>query len=62
MMKDEYGRIFLGDIILEINGSSVNNLDDIFHQLDKYKVGQEVTITYLRKNKKLKTKLKLQEL
>lgn len=62
MMKDEYGRIFLGDIILEISGVPVNSLDDVFHQLDKYKVGQVITITYLRKNKKMKTKLKLQEL
>lgn len=62
MMKDEYGRIFIGDIILEINKKAVNNLDDIYHELDKYKVGQEVTITYLRKKKTLETKLKLQQL
>ncbi len=62
MMKDEYGRIFLGDIILKINNKTVDNLDDIYYQLDKYKVGQEISITYLRDKKKIKTKLKLQQL
>lgn len=62
MMKDEYGRIYLGDIILKINDSPVNNLDDIYHVLDKYKVGQTVNVTYLRDSKTKQTKIKLQEL
>ncbi len=60
--RDRRGRYMLGDIILKIDDHEVNNYDEIFNVLDNYKVGDEVTITYLRGDDEKKTKLKLMEL
>jgi S1-C subfamily serine protease len=60
--RDRRGRYMLGDIILKIDDNEVNNYDEIFNVLDNYKVGDEVTITYLRGDDEKKTKLKLMEL
>lgn len=62
MSRSYRGRYQLGDIILEIDGKEVNDYDQIFNVLDGYKVGDEVEVTYLRGDKKRKTKLKLMEL
>ena len=60
MMRDRYGRIYIGDVILKINNTEVNSRDDIYHELGKYKIGEEIEIKFIRdgKNKKVKTKLK----
>jgi S1-C subfamily serine protease len=57
--KDRYGRIFIGDIILEIDGTSVDNFDDIYQVLDAHKAGDRVTIKYLRDDKIKTTSLEL---
>lgn len=62
MMRDRYGRIYVGDVIIKINKEAVNSKDDIYQILEKYKIGDTITIEYTRANKKLKTKLTLQEL
>lgn len=62
MSRDRRGRYLLGDILLEIDGKEVNNYDEIFNVLDNYNVGDQVEITYLRGDKKNKTKLKLMEI
>lgn len=62
MMKDNYGRIYLGDVILKIGGKEVNNLDDIYYELDKYKIGDTIDLEYLREGKKRKAKVTLQQL
>ncbi len=51
MSEDIYGRIFLGDIILEIDGVETNSFDDIYQVLDKHKVGDKVVIKFLRDDK-----------
>jgi S1-C subfamily serine protease len=62
MMRDRYGRIYIGDVILKINTNEVNSLDDIYHQLGKYKIGDTITVHYLRKKKVRKVKVKLKPL
>jgi S1-C subfamily serine protease len=62
MMKDNYGQIFAGDIISTIEGVKINTKDDIFHELEKYKIGDIIKIQYFRGNKKKSTKIKLKEL
>lgn len=62
MMKDNYGRIYLGDVILNINGKAVNNLDDIYYELDKYKIGDTVNIEFLRDKRKQTVSVTLQQL
>ncbi len=60
--RDSYGRYYVGDIILKVDGKVVNNHDDIYHILNKKKFGDIVTITYLRKDRKKKVKVKLTKL
>jgi S1-C subfamily serine protease len=62
MNKDAFGRIHLGDIILKINEKEVNSRDDLYLELDKYKIGETVDITYLRDEKIKTTKVKLQKI
>ncbi len=62
MTQDQFGRIFLGDIILTVDNQEVNNLDDIYQVLDTKKIGDAVEVKYSREGKILKTKVKLQAL
>lgn len=62
MTQDQLGRTYLGDIILSVNGQAVNNLDDIYQVLDKYKIGEEVTVKFRREGKIQTTQIKLQAL
>jgi S1-C subfamily serine protease len=62
MTQDQYGRTYLGDIILSVDGQDVNNLDDIYQVLDKHQIGDEVMVKYRREGKVLATKIKLQAL
>jgi S1-C subfamily serine protease len=60
MSRDRYGRVYLGDIILTIDGKKVTNLESVYQLLDNYTVGNRVTIIYQRENKTKKTTLVLQ--
>jgi len=62
MMRDRYGRIYVGDILLEINGAEVNSRDDVYHELGKYKIGDTIKIKYLRDNKHKSVKVTLKPL
>lgn len=62
MGRDRYGRYYIGDIITKIDGKPINNFDDIYHVLEKYKVGDKVTVTYERDGKIKTTKVKLTQL
>lgn len=59
MTQDKYGRIYLGDIILKVDGQEVNSLDDIYQAMETRKVGDTVEIQYRRDGKDYKTKLTL---
>lgn len=62
MTQDRYGRTYLGDIILSVDGQDVNNLDDIYQILETKKIGDEVTVKYRRDGKNLSAKVRLQAL
>ena len=59
IQQDQRGRIYLGDVILAVEGKEINNYNDIYHTLSGYKVGDTVELTYQRKDKLYKTKIKL---
>lgn len=59
IQQDQRGRIYLGDVILAVEGKEINNYNDIYHTLSGYKVGDIVEITYQRKDKLYKTQIKL---
>lgn len=42
------GDIILGDIIIEINSVAVSSFDRVRDELERYNVGEEIEITYLR--------------
>ena len=59
MLRDSWGRLYIGDVIIKLDEHNVNSLSDLYHALDKYKIGDSVTITFFRNNKKFTTKVKL---
>ena len=60
MTQDEFGRVFIGDIILAVDGKEVNSLDDIYQVLETKKIGDQVDVRYRRDGKNLTTKITLQ--
>lgn len=50
----------LGDIITEINGKPVGTDEELGRLLDRFKVGEEVEVTFLRDGRQRKTRLRLQ--
>ncbi|MCB2181178.1 MAG: trypsin-like peptidase domain-containing protein [Desulfobulbaceae bacterium] len=42
------GELFMGDILVGLNGVSITSLDDLLQELEKYKVGDEVTLKVIR--------------
>ena len=62
MMKDNFGRIYIGDVITKINNKEVNSRDDVYHELEKYQIGDTIKIEYIRENKSRSTSVKLKAL
>lgn len=62
MTKDKYGRIYPGDVILKVAGKEVNNLNDVFYALESHKIGDKITIEYLRNDKRHKAEVTLKAL
>lgn len=62
MTQDQYGRIYIGDVILSVEEQTVNNLDDIYQVLEKKKIGDTVSVKYSRSGKILTAKVKLKAL
>lgn len=60
--QDRYGRYYIGDIIISIDGKPVDSFDDIYHVLEGYKIGQTVRVEYIRDNKKKIANMKLSQL
>jgi S1-C subfamily serine protease len=60
--QDRQGRMYLGDIILAVDGKEVNNLDDIYQVLDKKNIGDTVSVKYRRDGKTHTTQVTLQPL
>lgn len=60
--RDAYGRYYIGDVITKIDDQKVETYDDIYHALEAYKIGDEVTVEYLREGKKKTQKLKLSQI
>jgi S1-C subfamily serine protease len=48
MRRNSRGQIYLGDMITKIEKDSIKDVNDIFTALSKYKIGDEVQITFKR--------------
>ena len=49
------------DIILELNGEKINEENPLTDILQKYKIGEEISLKILREGKEMNAKLKLEE-
>ncbi len=58
-LRDAWGRLHLGDVIVAINGRDVANYDQLYHQLNHIKIGESVLVTierdHHRENHRMKT-------
>jgi S1-C subfamily serine protease len=57
--RDRYGRLFLRDVIVGIDGTKVKSYDDLYGVLDVHKIGDTVTLTVAREGKERKVRLTL---
>jgi len=55
------GEIVLGDIIVAVDGEQVTDYDELRDVLDRYKVGDKVTLIIIRDEKPLEIMLELEE-
>lgn len=56
--RDSWGRIMLGDVIVALNAHPVANYDALYHLLADIKVGEKVTVTIQRGDKKMNVTMK----
>jgi len=60
-MRDRYGRIILGDVIMAVNKEKVRTPDDLLESFEKYKVGDNVLLTVLRGQSQTELQVQLEE-
>jgi S1-C subfamily serine protease len=54
--------IILGDIIQAVNGEAVESYDDLRNEVDKFRIGDEVTLSILRGEDLMQVSLRLEEI
>lgn len=59
LYRDRRGRLYLGDVIVGLDEKEITSFDDLYNTLDNYKIGDKVTLTVERDNKKRKVELTL---
>lgn len=58
--RDAEGRIRLGDIITAVDGKKVESANDLYLLLEKYKIGDAVTVSLLRSGKTVQARVTLE--
>jgi S1-C subfamily serine protease len=53
--------LVLGDIIETVNGSAVANFDELRNELEKYRVGDMVTLGIVRNERRIEVRVKLEQ-
>lgn len=59
--RDSYGNILLGDVVTAVNGNAVLTPDDLFLELEKYKIGETVMLSILRGDNMMEKEVELNE-
>lgn len=57
--RDRSGRLYLRDILVGINDIKITSYDDLYNALDNFRIGDWVTLTIERSEKKRKVKFRL---
>jgi S1-C subfamily serine protease len=60
--RDSSGRVRLGDVLVAIDSKKITSSNELFLLLERYKVGDTVTVTLLRDGKQEQVKLTLEAL
>ena len=60
--RNFWGQYALGDVIIAVDKTPVKNNDELFAAIEKYKIGDNVVIKYLRENKEMSTTITLAQL
>ncbi|PID29550.1 MAG: 2-alkenal reductase [Candidatus Cloacimonadota bacterium] len=60
LRRNILGQVILGDVIIGIEGEAVTNGDELSDQLEKYRVGDIVSVIILRDDQHYRIKIKLQ--
>lgn len=60
--RDRQGRFYVGDLIIGIDSHKVESYDDLYNTLDKFKIGDQVKIKFIRNNKEQIANVTLQQL
>ncbi len=58
--RDAEGRLRLGDIITAVDGKKVESANDLYLLLEKYKIGDAVTVSLLRNGKPVQARVMLE--
>lgn len=59
LSQDASGDVLIGDIITAINGEKIDNQDDLYRQLDRYKIGDTVQIDVFRGDRRITVPVRL---
>jgi len=61
MRRDSSGRLYLGDVVVKIDDIAVSSFDDLFNALDRYRVGDMVTLELKRQGRRRRVRFRLVE-
>ncbi len=59
LQRNRLGALLIGDVIVGINEHEVKDYDDLYNALDRYRVGQEVTVKLRRGDEVISLKVEL---
>ncbi len=57
--RDRYGRLYLGDVVVAVDGTKVASYDDLYTALEDKRIGDAVTLTLRRDDKERRVRLTL---
>ena len=57
--RDRYGRVRLGDVIVEVEGKTIESTDDLLLALDRRRVGEFVDVTIVRDGTRIEMAVQL---
>lgn len=60
--RDEFGRLYIRDVIIGMDSLRIKSYDDLYNALDNYQVGDTVTLTVERDGKSRKVRITLVEI
>ncbi len=61
LSENDWGQAQLGDVIIGINNKPVTTYDELGTELEKYQVGETITVKILRNDREMTVPVKLQE-